>query len=72
MAGNMNHSNGKSASDSASGSSDDGLDWELDSIGAGSLSEEVLVKLVARVDALETKNKRGKKAQKGLIFRFLP
>jgi hypothetical protein len=61
MAENINHN--KSASTSSS--SDDG-GWELEYTG-GTNIDEVLAKLVTRMDALEAENKLIKE-KKGLIF----
>jgi hypothetical protein len=55
MSANVHHSNNsKSAS---SDSDEDGLDWELDYIGGTNTDNQVVTKLVARMDALETENK---------------
>jgi hypothetical protein len=58
MSANVHHGNGKSAS--SSGSDEDGmLDWELDYIGGTNAddNQQVVAKLVARMDALEAENK---------------
>jgi hypothetical protein len=62
MAENMNHNK---STTSTSSSSDDG-GWELEYTGGRNI-DEVLAKLVARMDALEAENKLLKE-KNGLIF----